>query len=761
MQFESNQRRQTTDRGAVVTQFATSSHWRLCAIRLVAVMLSLLAISTAWSTQLVVTALTVQGQAVNQADIFFHPAVGAARAISTRIGDRLPTGTQIRVPLDTTLQLESSHGNRLLLHGGARFVAAAIASNGEAHVSLAGRIEFLVRSSLDFFNVRYERITASVKGTAFVIDASAPRAASVAVSEGTVEVERRGAVRIVNDDRLQSEQNSDFSAIEVLRLGDIKSYPLDAESYLFEFQNYAAAEAYFRNAYQIAQASGDPSQLARATLNLMSIYHRMGRDQAALELEPPCLEAAQKVPGLAAQANCLQLAGVAQLGLGRPQDSLDKFTQSKSIRRSLYGDSDHPEFGALLTNEAAAQNALGRPVTALSINRQALLMLQRLYGTIDHPEVARTLSNLAVNYRLLGELPAATQVAEQALAIRRRLYGDRSHPEVASSLTNLGAAYAESARYDLAIATQKHALSMLIELFGGRDSPDIASVLNRLGAAYDQSGQMTPAFESYQQALQMRERLFAGRDHPDLAGSYNNLGRLAQARGDYRLAITNYQQALAMQQRLAAGSDSLDIAATQNNLGTVLYSDGRYSQAAMAFEQSVALRARLLPSRDHAELAATLSNLGVVRRAQGQLEAAREAHQQSLAMRQRLYGPGDHPDLAGSLNNLGRVELQVKDLSNAQQHIERSMAMRQRLFAGRDHADLAVSLTSIGQMSLATGRIEHSIAAFQDALAMRRRLYGDVEVRIDRTAAFATEDAAEATPFSQGRLPLSPIVQII
>ena len=625
----------------LIRKLLRHSRWALIA----ALGLALNGIATTYAQGLTLAAITVAGQPAQSIAGVQVRAPGASSSHSQTLtaGQAITAGAEITVPRDARIELTSSNGNKITLHGGARFVAGSVTAQGESHQPLGGRIDFQVRKALDFFNIQYERITAAVKGTEYSVEIDPGQTFMLAVSEGAVEVEREVQIRVAGDPGAvgaeagdaENEQDSSIRIAEVLRAGQRKSYQLGVEEYLAEFNNYGEAEAYFKAALSEAEGSKDQRGILRSVLNLMELNWKAGKLAATAGLEAKCVALAQALADAVGGAACLHLAGFSYHILGDLRKAIGYFEKS-------------------------------------------LALLEGFNAQRDRGIRAANLHNLALSYGTLGEHRKALEYGGQALAMREQIAAGRDRPFVAMSYNLLGRSHSALGEHHKAIDLYQKALVMSERFSAGRDHPAVAMSLNHLGLAYATLGERRRAVESHEKALAMRERLFAGRDHHDTATSYNNIGSASLLLGDYRKAIEYAEKGLAMRERLFSGRDHWYIGASLHILGRTYDGLGDYRKAIEYFEKSLAIRQRVYVA-DHLEIAASLINLGRSNRLAGDARKAIEYHEKALAMRERLYPGRDHESVAQALGGLAAANAAAGNKVEARRYRERADAMNRRL----------------------------------------------------------------------------------
>jgi tetratricopeptide (TPR) repeat protein len=441
---------------------------RVCCAVAAACGLTLCGITSAWAQGLTVAAITVDGKAAQSVAGVVVRIAGAVSGERQILNTRqaIAPGTELMPPRGARITLQSSNGNIIILFPGARFLAGVVTGRGEAHQPLGGRIDFQVRKALDYFNIQYDRITASVKGTHYSVVIDPARSLMLSVTQGVVEVERQVYIRFaaLAADSTAEAQSRGIRLAEELKAGQSKTYALNVSEYLAEFKNFGEAETYFRNAFGAAQGGNDRRLTLRAVFNLIETYWRVGKPRSMLELEGKCIEVAQALSARDSEAACLRLAGVAYYELAEYRRAIAYFEKS-------------------------------------------LAMNERLYPGRDRPAIAMTLNNLGIAYSGLGEYRTAIEYHEKSLAMRSRLYAGRDHPEIAGSLSLLGIACDARGEYRKAIAYHQKALAMRERVFGGQDHPATAQSLRNLANAHDKAGNAADAARYRERADTMQRRL--------------------------------------------------------------------------------------------------------------------------------------------------------------------------------------------------------------------------------------------------------------
>lgn len=609
------------------------------------------AAATAAVPGLAVATITVQGQPVQSlAGVQVRlPGAASSQAQILQAGQVLTPGTELTLPRGATLVLLSSNDNSITLHPGARFVVGTVTAKGEIHQPQGGLISFQVKQALDYFNISYDRFTAAVKGTSYSVEIDAANSLTFSVTEGVVEVEREVEIRIAGAPSIaQSSADAEdaedspvslsrgIRVAEDLKAGQRKSYKLNVAEYLDEFKNFSEAEAYFTQALNAAQTSGDAQRSIRALFNLMEAQQTMGRPRAVLDLLRRCMPLAQQLRWPPHEAACLSMAGSAHSAVGDFREALANQEQALALNQRLSAGRDSLSVAATLGSLGSLYGRLGEPRKALDFYERSLAIRERISAGQDNRGMAWAFGALGAAHYRLGDYRKAIEYHDKALAMNARLYPNADHPSIASNLANLGSAHRLLHQYPKAVAYIEQSLAMNGRLYPGADHPDIAANHTNLALVFKAQGQIAKAIEQLEAALAMNERLYLGSDHPSTASNLNNLGEAHGVAGDPRKGLVYCERALAM-------------------------------------------RERLFGTRDHPGTAASLAAIGRLHTALGDHRKAVEYHTRALLMRELVFAGRDHPAIANSLAQLANAHAKAGNAADAARYRERAQAMAKRL----------------------------------------------------------------------------------
>jgi len=345
----------------------------------------------------------------------------------------------------------------------------------------------------------------------------------------------------------------------------------------FQYANeMARAEAGFRSALEIGEATGGDSLRVAGTLSRLSNVVRLqGRLDAAAQLAERSLEIRQRcAPDSLEVADSLHQLFLVASGrrdveamsglLRRAQAIQQRWPPDTLAMADTWSDLGLLERERYHTAEAAA-----------AFERAVAILEQRAPGSL---QMATNLARLAAMVRALGDADSAEDLLRNALEIRQTLAPDSLG--TAAILTNLGLIAKERGELDEAA----HHLQGALEIWGkaSPEGPEVASSLNFLGEIARLRGALDEAWDLQRRALAIGER------SPNRlleAFNLNALGDVAAARGDLALALGFHQQALAIYERLVPGT--IDEALTLQQIGRLYRRMGRAGQAAQRLTQAV------------------------------------------------------------------------------------------------------------------------------------------------------------------------------
>lgn len=317
--------------------------------------------------------------------------------------------------------------------------------------------------------------------------------------------------------------------------------------------HYAEAEAFGREAVDVARASGNRELLFRAQTDYADTLRKNSRLEESVEILEGLL--ATPVPGIPAadHSDALSLLGRVYVAQGRFEDA-------------------EPLLKKAIDMETLADGSL------------------TVRGTIAK-------SGLASLYGVSGEIDRAVELRQQLVQQMTRRYGD-VHLETATGLSNLGFALLDvPERLDEA----EQALLKSIEIKEatvGADHPSILVTQVNLAWLYGHTGQWRRALDVYQEIARKREALM-GPDHVDTANAQAGMGRALTELGEPERAEPILRQALATVIS-ALGESHWRAGAIRRGLGVALLDQQRFEEA----EEEIRTAYRILATalgEEHAE----------------------------------------------------------------------------------------------------------------------------------------------------------------
>ena len=692
------------------------------AIKWLALMLVLCACSVAWANTFTVTALRLDGNAVEQAtDVLVRlGAAGTAQRQTLTRGQVMPAGTELTAPRGLQIELTTINGNRITLYPGARFLAAVLTEQGESHVPLGGRVLVEVRRALIFFNLTYDRITAGVKGTTFEVGIEPAKSLELRVTEGVVEVERQIKVSIESGGlRLPTETDNIFVAEDV-KAGESRLYSFDASQFLERYGTYAEAEAYFRKALKDAELSNDPKRIHRAVHNLMEILRQLGKYTASLDLQAACVQSARATGNKTDEAVCWQDVGIANFELGRFDEAVAANENALLLWRDTFKGDDH-HIASILNNLATSYTKKGNTEHGARLLAEAAQMFDRLRLGRPTMSAALVLDNIGGEFIRRGDLRKAVEYIQRSVNMAEAVLHGRDHPSLVLGYHNLGVVVYELGQPKRAIPLLERALSMSQRLYGASDHPRTAVFMSDLANAYAQAGDLRLALSMQLGALRMIQKIYSAQDQGEVAKVLNDLAVIYDDLGDSTRANDYFHASLAMKRRILGATDDDAIAMTLYNLGYISSRKGDHTSAIQFYEEALSMRRRLYGENAHIKIAAVLGNLGLEYGVLGDLVRSEKYLLESLAMKRRVFGEF-HQSIADTLYNLGNLSGKKKDHPSAIQFYEEVVAMRRKIYGGDTHIDIAVALEKLGIEFGTLGDFQRALSAHARVLEIRDRL---------------------------------------
>jgi tetratricopeptide (TPR) repeat protein len=326
----------------------------------------------------------------------------------------------------------------------------------------------------------------------------------------------------------------------------------------------------------------------------------------------------------------------------------------------------HPNYSALVDQEARALVALGLTAQGLAVYRRLQDLLEQ--RCCAEPQRADYQRDLSVSYERLGDLmralgngEAAREYFQKSLDIRERLA--RAEPQHADYQSEVSVSYEKLGNLMRALGNGEAAREYFQQSLDIRErlaraepqradyQRNLSVSCNKLGDLIRDLGNGEAAREYFQKGLDIAERL--ARAEPqradyqrDLSVSYNHLGDLIRELGNGEAAPEYFQKGLDIAERLARAEPQRadyqrDLSVSYNHLGDLMREFGNGEAASEYFQKGLDIRERLAhaePQRAdyQRDLSISYNKLGDLMRALGNGEAARECFQNGLDIAERL-----------------------------------------------------------------------------------------------------------------------------
>jgi len=418
-------------------------------------------------------------------------------------------------------------------------------------------------------------------------------------------------------------------------------------------EDHGQAEELFRRALDIMRRHLEPKHRALATTlnNLAVLYRRTGEYPAAEAAYKEAIEIYQASADLPALANAL-------VNLGRLYEAMDRSPEAETTHRrvidllSAAGAQADPHYVQAWDGLARVYEQAGRHAEA-QVALQELLALSRARGgdpkqalevevRLEQSREALGVGGSADLDATLAPLKTSLELNRQTLDLHRR------------------------GRYHEALALAEQSLALVEAAVGSRDKYTVTPLSN-IGTLALELGDFQRAESVFRRAIDVAERTG---EEPALGGLCTNLGELQRAKGDGPQARASFERARALQER-SPGPASPEYAMTLNALaslhkdaGDLPEAERLYAEAHRVFEQT---------GRSDG-LRVTSANLGFLAFLRGDAEQARALLERAIALTTADVGP-DHLDLALLLDNLARVEAATGAFEPAEALLRRALTI--------------------------------------------------------------------------------------
>jgi CHAT domain-containing protein/tetratricopeptide (TPR) repeat protein len=298
---------------------------------------------------------------------------------------------------------------------------------------------------------------------------------------------------------------------------------------------------------------------------------------------------------------------------------------AESHARETFGEL-HPNYAAVLQDQAKVERELGGPGKALPLCRKALAIL-RAFPSCPDAVIAACLTNLAFNNQALGLyheaieqlLEASKRVKENAEPIAQKIY--------TSSVTNLAQLYCEIGQDDRAEPLIREALEIDRKIYGPRDRALAASV-NNLGVYLAQHGRFEEGERYMAEATGIIERAL-GTQNPEYASSLASGAYSSREARQYRKAEAGYTMALQILESIQAGNTP-QAAQVRAAAALVFAARGKFAFAEGTLRKAIGTFEATLP-RDHQDTNEARFSLFIVLAAQDKIDSAFDLLRDTMA----------------------------------------------------------------------------------------------------------------------------------
>lgn len=490
-----------------------------------------------------ITALTVKGEITTSATIQVWKD-GKPLDRMVKVGDAFPVGTMLGAAAGVQVVLKSSNTNVVTLYPETRIRLSAGSDKGEELEIIKGKIFCTVKRALNFFNVRYEKIQASVRGTAYSVEVEPKKQITFAVTEGVVKVEREVKVKIE-----EGQEEAMLPSSEKLKAGETRVYRLDVEDYLAKYQTYKDAEAYYRKNLEEDRKSGDEDQITSDIWNMGSILIVLTRHQDAVAFFQEYLARIQHqhpddfhrdvASGyFNLGISYCSIGGIQNLRKGIPY--LDK---AYEISLRLYPDGNH----ASVIQCAGVLGKAHQILKNIENIEKFTECLRDNAGPSDDEKVSKIIRDLNSS----DDINQVIQINEDILIKCKKLYPNGIHQLIAGCHKNLGFQYClkdGTANKDKAIFHYNESIRILLQLFPNGKCEAIADAHLGLGKVYfglHSDGSEKKSIFHVNKSLEIYNQLFPDSTHVGIASCYELIGNIIGVYGENaKQAIGNYEKAL-------------------------------------------------------------------------------------------------------------------------------------------------------------------------------------------------------------------------
>jgi tetratricopeptide (TPR) repeat protein len=275
----------------------------------------------------------------------------------------------------------------------------------------------------------------------------------------------------------------------------------------YEMKDFNTAMSHYQKGLEVEKIilpANHPHTIITQT-NLAHIYKQMGRHEQALK----AYLAVYKMQIVTFGADTLQVAetlssiGLMQYHLRDYESSFESYQQALHIRRSCYGNDDHPDVASTLNSVGLVLFKQDMFDLAKKCFAESLRIRSKILGK-DHRDVAILWYNIATIHFETGEDNVAIEMYKETLRVERTALGE-DHPDVVLTLQHLGQVHQQLGQIEESLKYFNDAMTIERKQAESRSS-SMGRILNLLGNVYLQLGRVDEMMECYVEASRIYEQ---------------------------------------------------------------------------------------------------------------------------------------------------------------------------------------------------------------------------------------------------------------
>ncbi len=547
-----------------------------------------------------------------------------------KVGDPLPDGTQIQAPVGIAVVISrSDNKSTITVHPGSNLTLISTTSTGVAAALKTGSAEFdVVPHALDFFTVNFRQFTASVRGTAFKVDAKR-NDVRFTCARGVVNIIRTVTLYLPADQRV-------IHGVKLVdqissKTSKSRAYAVDEGEYLRTWGTLAGAASYFNAQLSAAEASHDADRIDAALTSLSDLYADEGiyaraQDIGQRRLSNAMLRQAMLGDRTVAESYD-QIADIYRL-----QGRTDAFFQNASRAIAIWQRADplglqaaHAEADRIY---GGSLQELGRVNEANAAYQHGVTIAARVHDPVAQMQLEENLGSLSSDlHDWNGELAHDLR----ALDFAKTAYPAGRSTRLAALYQDLATGYYESDRFYIALEYARDAVLQWRSITGNDDNERVASatvdyvrVILKWGQFWDktrpldvvnaalanlrhggltdsstaarllqQRAQIYTAYQrdadaklDYETAFRVLKALGMSGAAARLEAAYSDLQQAASNVGDYTAALEYATDRVRLSEHQGLRSP-LRIAQAEDSLGDAYANLSQVSSAASAYRSAV------------------------------------------------------------------------------------------------------------------------------------------------------------------------------